>query len=302
MSCSWRQLAVHTQLLTHRADRKVCRKATCCMGYRLRCVLCPGIRLLSHIRLLIPTIKERRPSPSRQLLSWQCFENLPRCISVCFEFLVLLNQGPSGSGGMVPVASSEDSSTTTSSSTVSPWSDSNSKDPKSMVPNVTFAMFLALLHRKNTFSFGCRFRGSSVKVSLCSAICSNMTNTPTAKTFFVGSACPPPVVLPLVESFRGLVWSKAASATVDDCHDARPHLCVVKKQCCCAVYSISRSVGHMERRVASRMSLGNWSPVRSRCLRSMRLHKERPELHSISFFRSFVMSSAVPLHCSVPYV
>ena len=38
-------------------------------------------------------------------------------------------------------------------------------------------------------------------------------------------------------------------------------------KCCCAVNSLSRSVGHMERRIASRMSLGNWSPVHSRCLR-----------------------------------
>ena len=60
-------------------------------------------------------------SPSPQSLSWQCFENLPRCIS----------------GGMVPVASSEDSSTT---STVSPsqWS-----------PMARSAMFLALLPRNS---------------------------------------------------------------------------------------------------------------------------------------------------------
>ena len=58
--------------------------------------------------------------------------------SECFEVFVFLNQRASGSGGMVPGASSEDS-TTTSSSTVSPLSDSTSKDPKSMVPNGTFS-------------------------------------------------------------------------------------------------------------------------------------------------------------------
>ena len=36
------------------------------------------------------------------------------------------------------------------------------------------------------------------------------------------------------------------------------------EQMCWAVNSFSRSVGHMERRTASRMSLGNWSSVRSR--------------------------------------
>ena len=34
---------------------------------------------------------------------------------------------------------------------------------------------------------------------------------------------------------------------------------------CCSVNSLSRTVGHMERRIASRMSFDNWSPVRSRC-------------------------------------
>ena len=47
---------------------------------------------------------------------------------------------------------------------------------------------------------------------------------------------------------------------VDDCHDVWPHLRVAWKQ-----VLLSRSVGHMEMRIASRMSLGNWSPVRSRC-------------------------------------
>ena len=41
-------------------------------------------------------------------------------------------------------------------------------------------------------------------------------------------------------------WSKTASATVN----------------CCAVTSFSRSVKHMESKIASRMPLDNWSPVR----------------------------------------
>ena len=47
---------------------------------------------------------------------------------------VLLNQESSGGGGIISVASFVDSS----SSTSSPWSDTSSKDPKSIVSNGTF--------------------------------------------------------------------------------------------------------------------------------------------------------------------
>ena len=163
---------------------------------------------------------------------------------------------------------------------MSPWSDSTSKRPQIDGPqwHVLQRFLLVFLATSNTFSFGCRFRGSSVEVSLCSAICSYMTNTPTAKTFFVGSAFSSTFGVALVDSYRGLVktflpflvskrykslsspstcssllaslllassskichhhWSRATSATVDDCHDVCPHLCVFKNQvllCCSAL-------------------------------------------------------------------
>ena len=53
----------------------------------------------------------------------------------------------------------------------------------------SFAMFLALLPSNfQHLLLWVQISGSSVKVSLRSAIHSNMTNAPTAKTFFVGSA------------------------------------------------------------------------------------------------------------------
>ena len=52
-------------------------------------------------------------------------------------------------------------------------------------------MFLSLLPRNFQSLFLCvQISGSSVKESLCSAISSDVANTPTAKTFFVGSAFP----------------------------------------------------------------------------------------------------------------
>ena len=68
----------------------------------------------------------------------QGYRNLPQRISVCFEVSVFLNQEAFFGGGIIPVASSKNSSTSPSSSSASPWSDSTSKDPKSMVPDGTF--------------------------------------------------------------------------------------------------------------------------------------------------------------------
>ena len=61
-----------------------------------------------------------------------------QCISLCFEVSVFLNQEAGGGGGIIPVVSFKNSSTSPSSSSASSWSDSTSKDPKSMVPNGTF--------------------------------------------------------------------------------------------------------------------------------------------------------------------
>ena len=45
-------------------------------------------------------------------------------------------------------------------------------------------------------------------------------------------------------------------------------------RCCCDVNSPLRSVGHMERRIASRISFGSWYPVRFWC-RCSRFHQAR---------------------------
>ena len=57
-------------------------------------------------------------------------------------------------------------------------------------------------------------------------------------------------------------WSKTASGTADDCYDVFIHLCTVWAQVllCCQLF-----LTHGERRITSRMSFGNWSPVRSQC-------------------------------------
>ena len=123
VSCSWQLLAVHTQLLTHRADREVHRSASFCIGCRLRCVPCPRIRLLLNVGLFIPTIKERR------------------LFGVFFGVTVVSN------------GTFDDVSCSSSSQLPTPF-----------------------------------VRRSTVKVSLCSAIGSDVANAPAAKTFFVGSA------------------------------------------------------------------------------------------------------------------
>ena len=79
---------------------------------------------------------------------------------------------------------------TTSSSSVSPWSDNTSKDPRNQQSqrHVSGCFLLFFIATSNTFSSGCRYWRSSLKVSLGSAIKSDVTNAPTAKTFFVCSA------------------------------------------------------------------------------------------------------------------
>ena len=118
---------------------------------------------------------------------------------------------------------------------------------------------------------------------------------------------PPPLVLPVLESCWGLVktflpfliskrysspsslstnssllarWLLSSSLKCPIIFGARSQvrllitvtmrafICAQSGNKCCAVNSFSRSVGHVERRIASRMSSGNWSPVRSRCRRS----------------------------------
>ena len=45
-------------------------------------------------------------------------------------------------------------------------------------------------------------------------------------------------------------WSKTTGATVDDCDSVCPHLCVVSKTDAAVLSTLSRSVGHMERRMS----------------------------------------------------
>ena len=138
-------------------------------------------------------------------------------------------------------------------------------------PVAHVVMFLALPPRNfQTFSFGCRFRGSFIKVSLGFEIRSDVTNASTAETLFVGSTLPSTLSF----TFAGIVpgfgqnflavsdlqtvqfsififhefvatgmfvavfiaqvshhhWSKAAGATVDDGYDVSRHLCIVWSQ------------------------------------------------------------------------
>ena len=126
LSFHW-QMSVHTQLLTHRTDKKLTERQLLHIGYRLWCVWCPRIHLLQKkTRLLM------LPIPL------QGFRNFMQYISVCLEVSVSRKpRGKVAAGGITPVASSENSFTSTSSSTASPWSDNTSKGPKSMVPNGT---------------------------------------------------------------------------------------------------------------------------------------------------------------------
>ena len=167
------------------------------------------------------------------------------------------------------------------------------RTPNHWSPTERFAMFLALLPRNFQLLFlWVRISGSSVKVSLCSAISSDVANAPTAKTIFVGSAFPSTfsvafdrivpglgdnfLVMSYVQTVQFLIaclfvqvshhhWSRATSATVDDCHNVCPHVCAVWKQvllCCRLSLKICRTHGEESSKSASRMSLGNWSPVR----------------------------------------
>ena len=137
-------------------------------------------------------------------------------------------------------------------------------------------------------------------MSLDSAIWSDVNNASTAETFFVGSTLLPlpPLVLLLPESCQGLVktflpflnsksYNSPSSLSTNSSLlasrfpiiiGAGPRVRLLSfvtmcalicaeagNKCCCAVNSLSRSVGHMESRLASRMSFGNWSPMRSRC-------------------------------------
>ena len=154
------------------------------------------------------------------------------------------------------------------SPSVSPRSDSTLKDSKSVVPNGTFFQcFLLVFATYNPFSFGCRFRWSSGKVGLCSAIGSNVANVSVTRTFLVGSSLPSIFGLAFdrmvprlgqnilaVSDFHTVQclsfvaagffvqvshhhWIRTTSATVNDCHDVCLHLCMLWK-CCCAVNSL----------------------------------------------------------------
>ena len=59
-------------------------------------------------------------------------------------------------------------------------------------------------------------------------------------------------------------WSKTAGTAVDNDHTSSLHLCIIPEQLLLRCQLFSKSVGHIERRRASRMSSGNWSPVRYR--------------------------------------
>ena len=82
---------------------------------------------------------------------------------------------------------------------------------------------------------------------------------------------PPPSVLPLLESCRGFVKTFFLQTVQFSVFTFNKHVTggiVIAGHFvrCCAVNSFSRSVGHMVKRTASRMSSGCFYPVRSRCL------------------------------------
>ena len=74
------------------------------------------------------------------------------------------------------------------------------------------------------------------------------------------SKLPVTLLLASAPHFPIIIGARTTGTAVDDSHNVCPHLCVVLGNMCCW------AVGHMERSVASRMSWGGWSPVRSRCL------------------------------------
>ena len=172
------------------------------------------------------------------------------------------------------------------SSLVSPWSDSTSKYPKSMVPNGTCCDVSSSSSSQHLFPLGADFGSPPFRCvfALQSALMWPMR--PQRKHSLSVLPFPPPLVLPLIESCRGLVktflpflpskrykfsiftfnefvaagvviaglfdqvshqhWSKTTSATVDDCHDVCPHLCVVWKQmllCCQLSFKICKTNG-----------------------------------------------------------
>ena len=136
--------------------------------------------------------------------------------------------------------------------------------------NMLWCFWLFFLATFSTFSFGCSFRVSSIKVSLGSAIRSDVTNASTAEIFFVGSTLPSTFSVAFARivsgfgqhflavsdlqtvqfsifTFHGFVtvgmvvvvfiaqssdhhWSKTAGATVDDCYDVSFHVCLIWEQ------------------------------------------------------------------------
>ena len=75
---------------------------------------------------------------------------------------------------------------------VSPWSDSTSKDHTTTMPNwhILRLFLLSFLTCSNAFSTRCGFRGSSIDVSVGSAVSSDVAKASTTKTFFVVLAPP----------------------------------------------------------------------------------------------------------------
>ena len=124
-------------------------------------------------------------SPSQWFLPLQCFNSLPQRVSAWLEVLVSMNQESGGNGGIVPVNSFENSSTTMSSSVVSPWSDSTSKDPTSIMPNGTFCEMSCSSPSHFPFYSGCRIWVFHLRKSwLCNG------QRVTTKTCFVAFALP----------------------------------------------------------------------------------------------------------------
>ena len=164
----------------------------------------------------------------------------------------------------------------------------------------------------NALTPGCRFRRSSIDVSLGSAIGSDVA--PQRKHSLSVLPLPPLLVLPwarimprfgadslavsghqtvqftIFTFHHELVTSSIVIACLfaqmSHLHWAGPRvrllmtvttctlICALPgNRCCCAVNSPSRSVGHMARRIASRISFGCWCPVRfwCRCSRFPRL-------------------------------